>query len=37
MNEKIRFFILLTLFIASLALLYILNSNLGQQILVHAS
>ena len=36
MNEKKRFWILLALFIASLALVWMLNSALGQQILVHA-
>jgi len=36
MSEKTRFFILLGLFIASLLLLWLLNSAAGQSVLVHA-
>lgn len=34
MNDVTRFWLLLSLFILSLALLYVLNSNLGQQLLI---
>lgn len=34
MSEKTRFWLLLALLIASLALVFILNSALGQQVLV---
>jgi hypothetical protein len=34
MTDKTRFWILLGLLIASLALLYLLNSTLGQQVIV---
>ena len=34
MNEKTRFWLLLGLFILSLVLVFLLNSALGQQVLV---
>lgn len=36
MNEKQRFWLLLSLFIVSVILLIILNTALGQQVLVHS-
>jgi hypothetical protein len=35
MSEKVQFWILLSLFLLSLILLYVLNSSLGQQLLIH--
>ena len=35
MSDKVRFMLLLGLFVASLALLFALNSSLGQNVLVH--
>ncbi len=35
MNEKTKFWILLTIFIASLLLFVVLNTTLSQQLLIH--
>jgi hypothetical protein len=35
MSEKTRFWLLLTLLILSIALVFVLNSALSQQVLVH--
>lgn len=35
MSDKTRFVLLLGLFVASLALLFVLNSAIGQDVLMH--